>query len=453
MLTRRRLLVTGARAAGGLVLGGALHDAALGPGAVAATRAAEDDEVPAVTVGTLGQHGAGKTTLTAALTRVISQTHGGPAYSYAELDSAPRLEIDRVEIRMSRATSRGAREYTHVDCRDGIDHVKNLIAGAEPLDAAIVVVSAVEGETPETREQVAIAGEVGVKHVVGFINQVDLQPDEELTDIAELELRALFSRWGYDYDATIIRGSARESLREGGDADAAVRRLVHALDAEVPDPVPRARRPLWLPIEEVQRADGELIAVAGRIREGRVSQHDEVELIGPRVGAGPDARVVEIRLAGDEVERAGPGDEARCTLRGIDRNELHRGDVVAKRGSGRAASRFAAELYKLSVAEGGSSSPILSGDNTIVRLNRTDTPGTVALLGQGDLGPGQSASAVFDLPGPIALRRGDTFALRRGPVASAVGTVSKVDPDRPARPGAGPGQAGTLSRGYRPSAS
>ncbi|MCB1306715.1 MAG: elongation factor Tu [Leptospiraceae bacterium] len=389
---------------------------------------------PNVNVGTIGHVDHGKTTLTAAITTVLARTVGGlnRPVSYEQIDSAPEERRRGVTITVSHQQYETEnRVYTHVDCPGHADYVKNMIVGVSQLDAAILVVSAVDGTMPQTREHVLLARQVGVTHVLVFINQADLLAEAERTEMIELiadELRDLLTRYGFAEDTPILHGSALLALQ--GDASEigmpSIERLARTLDAYIPAPVRAVQRPFSMPIENVYSIRGRGTVATGRIVNGSLRPGDTVEIIGGMESI--SSVVTGIEAFHRQQERAEAGDNVGVLLRGIKKEEIQRGFVLAKPGSMRAFKRFQCEVYILTAQEGGRHTPVVNRYAPQFYFGVTAATGSIRLLADRELAlPGDSLQMEVELDRAIAIQAGDHFAIREGGKTVGSGTVIRTD--------------------------
>ncbi|HEY2400437.1 MAG TPA: elongation factor Tu [Steroidobacteraceae bacterium] len=384
---------------------------------------------PHLNIGTIGHVDHGKTTLTAALTKVMAQLHGGKSLNLDEIDKTPEERDRGITITTAHVEYESAtRHYAHVDCPGHADYVKNMITGAAQMDGAILVVSAADGSMPQTREHILLARQVGVPHMVVFMNKVDLVDDPELLDLVELEVRELLSKNGYPGDTTpVIRGSAKKAL-EGEQDDLgvlAVIRLVDEMDRYIPVPDRLVNAPFLLRIEEVYTISGRGTVATGCIERGVVRVNDEVEIVGLRPTMKTIATSIEIFRKFVDEGRA--GDNAGILLRGIKREEVERGQVLASPGSTTPHTRFECEMYVLTREEGGRHTPFLKGYAPQFFFRTTDVTGAVVLPDGVDMVmPGDTHTVSIELSKPIAMEVGQRFAIREGNKTVGAGKVLKI---------------------------
>jgi elongation factor Tu len=383
---------------------------------------------PHLNIGTMGHVDHGKTTLTAAITKVLN-ARGGAAYvPFDRIDRAPEETARGITINIAHVEYETAtRHYAHVDMPGHADYVKNMITGAAQLDGAILVVSAQEGIMPQTREHVLLARRVGVGHVVVALNKAD-GADPELADLVELELRDLLAEHGYP-DSPIVRVSGLRALQGDPEWIASLDVLLQAVDDHVPLPVRYTDVPFLLPVEGVLTVTGRGTVVTGAIERGTVRVGDTVEAVG--LGAGFTAVVTGVETFGKTMEYGEAGDNAALLLRGVRRDQVRRGMVLAAPGTQTAHRRFTARLHLLTAAEGGRRSPVASGYRPQFYLRTTDVPGRVELPGDGLALPGDSVDVTVELGRPVALEPGLGFAVREGGLTVAGGTVLALPTPHP----------------------
>ena len=389
---------------------------------------------PHVNVGTIGHVDHGKTTLTAALTKVSADRGWGTYVSYADVAKASAAQGTRDPSKILTIApghveySSGQRHYAHVDCPGHEDYVKNMITGAAQMDGAILLVSAVDGPMPQTREHILLARQVGVPRIVVFLNKCDVVEDEELLELIELEIRELLTKNHFDGDgAPIIRGAAIKALNgeHGPLADEAILRLFDALDSYVPLPERAKDRPFMMPIEGVMTITGRGTVVTGLIERGMVKIGDEVEIVG--LGDTRKSVVTSVESFNRILERGEAGDNVGCLLRGVAHDEVRRGKVLAHPGSLKPHSRFEAEVYVLTKDEGGRHTPFFRNYRPQFYFGTTNVTGLVELGGGIDMVmPGDNASFTVELHQPIALEEQSRFAIREGNRTVGAGLVTKV---------------------------
>jgi elongation factor Tu len=385
---------------------------------------------PHVNVGTIGHVDHGKTTLTSAMTQVLAKKGLAQYIPFDQIDKAPEEKARGITIATAHVEYESAkRHYAHVDCPGHADYVKNMITGAAQMDGAILVVSAADGPMPQTREHILLARQVGVPYMVVFMNKVDMVDDPELLDLVELEMRELLVK--YDFpgdDIPIIRGSALQAL-ESGDPNApetaCIFELLDAVDAYVPTPQRAVERPFLMPVEDVFTISGRGTVATGRVERGVVNVGDAVEIVGYRATQQTVATGVE--MFRKILDRGEAGDNIGVLLRGVKRDEIERGQVLAKPGSITPHTRFAAEVYVLSKDEGGRHTPFFQGYRPQFYFRTTDVTGVVTLpAGTEMVMPGDNVAVQVELITPIALEKELRFAIREGGRTVGAGVVSDI---------------------------
>ncbi len=384
---------------------------------------------PHVNVGTIGHVDHGKTTLTAAMTKVLSAQHGGEVKAFDEIDNAPEERERGITIATAHVEyETDARHYAHVDCPGHADYVKNMITGAAQMDGAILVVSAADGPMPQTREHILLARQVGVPYIVVFLNKADMVDDEELLELVEMEVRELLDKYEFPGDDTpIIKGSALKAL-EGDSSEIgepAILQLAEALDSYIPEPERAVDGAYLMPVEDVFSISGRGTVVTGRIERGIVKVGDEVEIVGIKDTQKTTCTGVEMfRKLLDEGQA---GDNVGVLLRGTKRDEVERGQVLAKPGSITPHTKFEAEVYVLSKEEGGRHTPFFNGYRPQFYFRTTDVTGSVDLPeGVEMVMPGDNVNITASLISPIAMEDGLRFAIREGGRTVGAGVVSKI---------------------------
>jgi elongation factor Tu len=385
---------------------------------------------PHVNIGTIGHVDHGKTTLTAALTKVMAELHGGEFKAFDQIDKTPEERDRGITITTAHVEYQSqTRHYAHIDCPGHADYVKNMITGAAQMDGAILVVSAPEGAMPQTREHILLARQVGVPHMVVFLNKADLVNDAELLELVELELRELLSYHGFPGDTTpIVRGSALKALN-GEDDELGVPsivRLVAAMDRFIPLPERVIDAPFLLRVEEVYSISGRGTVVTGCIERGVVRVNDDVEIVGLR----PTVRTTctSIEIFRKFVDEGRAGDNAGVLLRGVKHDEVERGQVLAAPGSITPHARFECELYVLTKEEGGRHTPFMKGYAPQFYFRTTDVTGSVTWPeGIEMILPGDTVTVHVELMHPIALEVGQRFAIREGGKTVGAGKVLKIE--------------------------
>jgi elongation factor Tu len=382
-----------------------------------------------VNVGTIGHVDHGKTTLTAAITTVLAKTGNAKAKAYDQIDNAPEEKARGITINTSHAEYESAkRHYAHVDCPGHADYIKNMITGAAQMDGAILVVSAADGPMPQTREHILLARQVGVPHIVVYMNKCDMVQDAELLDLVEEEIRDLLTKYEFPgKDTPIIRGSALKAL-EGDQSDMgepSILKLVEALDTFIPDPVRETDKPFLMPIEDIFSIEGRGTVVTGRIERGEIKLNDEVEIVGIR----PTSKTVitGIEMFNKQLDSGMAGDNAGLLLRGTKKDEVERGQVLAKPGSITPHTDFEAEVYVLTKEEGGRHTPFFKGYKPQFYIRTTDVTGEVTLPeGQEMVMPGDTVKVTIKLITPVALEEKSKFAIREGGRTVGAGVVTKI---------------------------
>jgi elongation factor Tu len=382
---------------------------------------------PHVNVGTIGHVDHGKTTLTAALTRVLSMKFGGDVKAFDEIDNAPEERARGITIATAHVEYESeARHYAHVDCPGHADYVKNMITGAAQMDGAILVVSAADGPMPQTREHILLARQVGVPYIVVFLNKCDVVDDEELLELVEMEVRELLDKYEFPGDDTpIIRGSALKALEGDADYEAKIVELAGALDTWIPQPERALDGAFLMPVEDVFSISGRGTVATGRIERGKVVVGAEVEIVGIKDTVKTTCTGVEMfRKLLDAGEA---GDNVGVLLRGVKREDIERGQVLAKPGSIKPHTHFDAEVYILSKDEGGRHTPFFKGYRPQFYFRTTDVTGEVALdEGVEMVMPGDNIHVQVKLIAPIAMEEGLRFAVREGGRTVGAGVVAKI---------------------------
>ncbi|WHO88215.1 elongation factor Tu [Xanthomonas campestris] len=382
-----------------------------------------------VNVGTIGHVDHGKTTLTAALTKIGAERFGGEFKAYDAIDAAPEEKARGITISTAHVEYESAvRHYAHVDCPGHADYVKNMITGAAQMDGAILVCSAADGPMPQTREHILLSRQVGVPHIVVFLNKADMVDDAELLELVEMEVRELLSK--YDFpgdDIPIIHGSARLAL-EGDQSDIgvpAILKLVEALDTFIPDPTRDVDRPFLMPVEDVFSISGRGTVVTGRIERGIIKVGDEIEIVGIRDTQ--KTTVTGVEMFRKLLDQGQAGDNAGLLLRGTKRDDVERGQVLCKPGSIKPHTEFEAEVYVLSKDEGGRHTPFFKGYRPQFYFRTTDITGACQLPeGVEMVMPGDNVKMVVTLINPVAMDEGLRFAIREGGRTVGAGVVAKI---------------------------
>jgi len=381
---------------------------------------------PHVNVGTIGHVDHGKTTLTAAICTVLAKSGQAKARKFDEIDNAPEEKARGITIATSHQEYESeTRHYAHVDCPGHADYVKNMITGAAQMDAAILVVSAADGPMPQTREHILLANQVGVKQIVVFLNKVDMA-DEDLLELVELEIRELLTKYNFPGDTTpIIRGSALKALEGDAKYEEKIHELIHTLDTYVPEPARETDKPLLMSIEDVFSIKGRGTVATGAIDRGMVKVGEEVEIVGIR----PTKKVVVtgVEMFKKQLEQGQAGDNVGLLLRGIERTDIERGQVIAKPGSITPHTDFESEVYVLTKEEGGRHTPFFKGYKPQFYVSTTDVTGEVELPANVEMVmPGDTIKMVVKLIVPVAMEQGTRFAIREGGRTVGSGVVVKV---------------------------
>ena len=384
---------------------------------------------PHVNVGTIGHVDHGKTTLTAAIATICAKTYGGEAKDYSQIDSAPEEKARGITINTSHVEyDSPIRHYAHVDCPGHADYVKNMITGAAQMDGAILVCAATDGPMPQTREHILLSRQVGVPYIIVFLNKCDLVDDEELLELVELEVRELLSTYDFPGDDTpIIRGSALQALNgnDGPYGEASVLALVEALDSYIPEPERAIDKAFLMPIEDVFSISGRGTVVTGRVEAGIIKVGETVEIVGIRDTVATTVTGVEMFRKLLDEGRA--GENCGILLRGTKREDVQRGQVLAKPGTIKPHTKFDAEVYVLSKEEGGRHIPFLNGYRPQFYFRTTDVTGAIQLQeGVEMVMPGDNVEMSVELIHPIAMDPGLRFAIREGGRTVGAGVVAKV---------------------------
>jgi elongation factor Tu len=383
---------------------------------------------PHVNVGTIGHIDHGKTTLTAAITKVLSDTYGGQARSFDEIDNAPEEKERGITIATSHVEyETNNRHYAHVDCPGHADYVKNMITGAAQMDGAILVVSAADGPMPQTREHILLARQVGVPYIVVFLNKADMVDDEELLELVEVEVRDLLSE--YDFpgdDIPFITGSALKALEGDAEYTAKIIELAEQLDTYIPEPERDLDKPFLMPVEDVFSITGRGTVATGRIEQGIVNTGDTVEIVGIKTET-ESTVVTGVEMFRKILDQGMAGDNVGLLLRGIKREEIERGQVLCKPGSITPHTHFKAEVYVLKKEEGGRHTPFFNGYRPQFYFRTTDVTGSAKLPeGTEMVMPGDNIQMEIELIQPIAMEAGLRFAIREGGRTVGSGVVTEV---------------------------
>jgi elongation factor Tu len=384
---------------------------------------------PHVNVGTIGHVDHGKTTLTAAITTVLSKKFGGEAKAYDQIDAAPEEKARGITINTAHVEYETAnRHYAHVDCPGHADYIKNMITGAAQMDGAILVVSAADGPMPQTREHILLARQVGVPYIVVFMNKCDMVDDEELLELVEMEVRELLSKYEFPGDdIPIIKGSALKALQgdQGELGEPAIFRLAEALDSYIPQPKRALDGAFLMPVEDVFSISGRGTVVTGRVERGIVKVGEELEIVGIKPTLKTTCTGVE--MFRKLLDQGQAGDNVGVLLRGTKREEVERGQVLCKPGSIKPHTKFTAEIYVLGKDEGGRHTPFFQGYRPQFYFRTTDVTGAVELpAGTEMVMPGDNVSITVNLINPIAMEEGLRFAIREGGRTVGAGVVAKI---------------------------
>ena len=386
-----------------------------------------DRSKPHVNIGTIGHVDHGKTTLTAAITNVLSKKGYADFVDYANIDKAPEERERGITINTSHVEYQtDKRHYAHVDCPGHADYVKNMITGAAQMDGAILVIAATDGPMAQTREHILLSRQVGVPRMVVFMNKCDMVDDPELLDLVEMEIRDLLTQYGFDGDNTpIIRGSALKALEGDPKYEQAILDLMDAVDNWIETPVRDTDKPFLMPIEDVFTITGRGTVVTGRVERGQLKLNDEVEIVG--IKDTKKTVVTGIEMFRKQLDYAEAGDNAGVLLRGISREEVERGQVLAKPGSVTPHKKFKAQVYILSKEEGGRHTPFMSNYRPQFYFRTTDVTGVIELPeGVEMVMPGDNVEMTVELIAPIAIENGTKFSIREGGHTVGAGNVSEV---------------------------
>ena len=386
-----------------------------------------DRSKPHVNIGTIGHVDHGKTTLTAAITHYLAKSGGAKVMNYDQIDGAPEEKARGITINTAHVEYQtAARHYAHVDCPGHADYVKNMITGAAQMDGAILVVAATDGPMPQTREHILLAHQVGVPHMVVFLNKCDMVDDEELIDLVEMEVRELLSANGFDGDnAPVIRGSALK----GGEGDPKwepkLQELMDAVDAYIPNPTRETDKPFLMSVEDVFTITGRGTVATGRVERGMLKLSEEVEIVG--LHDTKKTVVTGIEMFRKLLDFASAGDNIGALLRGVNRDEIERGQVLAKPGSVKPHTQFKAQVYVLSKEEGGRHTPFVANYRPQFYFRTTDVTGVIKLPEGVELVmPGDNVEMEVTLIAPIAVEQGTTFSIREGGRTVGAGNVISI---------------------------
>ena len=387
-----------------------------------------DRSKPHVNIGTIGHVDHGKTTLTASITKRLAEKGQAKFEDYADIDKAPEERERGITINTAHVEyETDKRHYAHVDCPGHADYVKNMITGAAQMDGAILVLAATDGPMAQTKEHILLARQVGVPRIVVFMNKCDMVDDPEMLDLVEMDVRELLSKYGYDGDNTpVIRGSALKALEGDPEWEAKIDELMDAVDEWIPTPERDNTKPFLMSIEDVFTITGRGTVVTGRVERGELKLNDEVEIVGLK----PTQKTVVtgIEMFRKQLDFAEAGDNAGVLLRGISREQVQRGQVLAKPGTVTPHTKFEAQVYVLSKEEGGRHTPFFSNYRPQFYFRTTDVTGVVTLPeGTEMVMPGDNVNMSVELIAPIAIENGTKFSIREGGRTVGAGTVTKID--------------------------
>ena len=381
-----------------------------------------------VNIGTIGHVDHGKTTLTAAITTVLAKKGMAKAEAYDQIDGAPEEKERGITINTAHVEYQTEkRHYAHVDCPGHADYVKNMITGAAQMDGAILVVAASDGPMPQTREHILLARQVGVKYIVVYLNKCDMVDDEELIDLVEMEVRELLNEYGFDGDETpVIRGSALQALQGDAKYEESIYELMDAVDTWIPDPAREMDKPFLMAIEDVMTISGRGTVATGRVERGEAHLNEEVEIVGIK----PTQKTVltGLEMFHKQLDVAEAGDNIGALLRGIARDQIQRGQVLAKPGSVHPHTKFKAQVYVLTKEEGGRHTPFVSNYRPQFYFRTTDVTGVITLPEGTDMVmPGDNVVMNVELIAPIAIETGTKFSIREGGHTVGAGNVTEID--------------------------
>ena len=381
-----------------------------------------------VNIGTIGHVDHGKTTLTAAITTVLAKKGMAKAEAYDQIDGAPEEKERGITINTAHVEYQTEkRHYAHVDCPGHADYVKNMITGAAQMDGAILVVAASDGPMPQTREHILLARQVGVKYIVVYLNKCDMVDDEELIDLVEMEVRELLNEYGFDGDETpVIRGSALKALEGDPKYEESIYELMNAVDTWIPDPAREMDKPFLMAVEDVMTISGRGTVATGRVESGVVKVQDEVEIVG--IKDTQKTVLTGLEMFHKQLDVAEAGDNIGALLRGIARDQIQRGQVLAKPGSVHPHTKFKAQVYVLTKEEGGRHTPFVSNYRPQFYFRTTDVTGVITLPEGTDMVmPGDNVVMNVELIAPIAIETGTKFSIREGGHTVGAGNVTEID--------------------------
>jgi len=382
---------------------------------------------PHLNIGTIGHVDHGKSTLTSAITHVLAKKKMATALTYAQIDAAPEEKARGVTINVHHCEyETSTRHYAHIDCPGHADYIKNMITGAAQMDGAILVVSAPDGPMPQTREHILLAKQVNVPSMVVFLNKIDMVQDPELIELVEMEVRDLLKKYGYPGDEVpVIKGSALKAVEGDPEAEKAIEELMNAVDTYIPEPVREIDKPFVMPIEDIFSIKGRGTVVTGRAERGKIKVNDEVEIVGIR----PTRKTIitGVEMFRKSMEDAQAGDNVGLLLRGIEKEDVERGQVVAKPGTVTPHTKFSAQLYILRKDEGGRHTPFFNGYRPQFFIRTADVTGQVTLeKGVEMVSPGDDVKITAELIAPVAMEDGLRFAIREGGKTVGAGVITKV---------------------------
>ena len=381
-----------------------------------------------VNIGTIGHVDHGKTTLTAAITTVLAKKGMAKAEAYDQIDGAPEEKERGITINTSHVEYQTAtRHYAHVDCPGHADYVKNMITGSAQMDGAILLFAASDGPMPQTREHILLARQVGVKYIVVYLNKCDMVDDEELIDLVEMEVRELLNEYGFDGDETpVIRGSALQALQGDAKYEESIYELMDAVDTWIPDPAREMDKPFLMAIEDVMTISGRGTVATGRVERGQAHLNDEVEIVG--IKDTQKTVLTGLEMFHKQLDVAEAGDNIGALLRGIARDQIQRGQVLAKPGSVHPHTKFKAQVYVLTKEEGGRHTPFVSNYRPQFYFRTTDVTGVITLPEGTDMVmPGDNVVMNVELIAPIAIETGTKFSIREGGHTVGAGNVTEID--------------------------
>lgn len=385
---------------------------------------------PHVNIGTIGHVDHGKTTLTAAITKVLAEQGGAQFKDYGDIDNAPEERARGITIATAHVEyETNNRHYAHIDCPGHADYIKNMITGAAQMDGAILVVSATDGQMPQTREHLLLARQVGIKHLVVFVNKVDAVPDKEMLELVEMEMRDLLSKYGFSEDTPIVFGSALHALN-GSDptlGKASIEKLMATVDSSIPTPERALDKPFLMAVEDVYQIHGRGTVVTGRIERGVIHKGDEVEVVGH--GDIFKTVVTGVEMFHKDLDRGEAGDQIGALLRGIDRDGVRRGQVLCAPGSVRPYKKFSAQIYVLTKEEGGRHTPFHGNYRPQMYFRTADVTATLTLPeGMEIVMPGDNLTCQVELITPLAIEKGSRFTIREGGKTIGTGIVAELCP-------------------------